>query len=323
MQISEKKIAHLALQSCSVHIIPTSLLWSSSRQKQKRRARSHGNMHTKARGPAYPGCNVKKFEVPDKSVKWSTMYKEYKPIEYTSEHVLNKPSWADPDVSHCKADPPFQYNSKDCHYNVDRTSFTGEYEIIEYRPRNPIGRTGMTGRGLLGRWGPNHAADPIVTRWKVNSDGKHVQENGKPILEFVAIKRNDNGQWAIPGGMVEPGDTVSKTLKKEFGEEAFNSIELSQHEQQELQEALTKLFQNGSMISCGYVDDPRNTDNAWIETVAMNFHDEHGKVLQNFQLKAGDDAGDVKWMEVRADCDLYANHRDFLKKTARFHCSFW
>lgn len=85
----------------------------------------------------------------------------------------------------------------------------------------------MTGRGLLGRWGPNHAADPIVTRynakcaslknmsisfcinlniallfnlrWKVNSDGKHVQENGKPILEFVAIKRNDNGQWAIPG----------------------------------------------------------------------------------------------------------------------------
>lgn len=48
--------------------------------------------------------------------------------------------------------------------------------------------------------------------------------------------------------MVEPGDTVSKTLKKEFGEEAFNSIELSQHEQKELQEALTKLFQNGSMV---------------------------------------------------------------------------
>lgn len=64
----------------------------------ERRARSHGNMHTKARGTAYPGCNVKKFEVPDKYVKWSSMYKEYKPIEYTSEHVLNKPSWADPDV---------------------------------------------------------------------------------------------------------------------------------------------------------------------------------------------------------------------------------
>ena len=32
-------------------------------------------------------------------------------------------------------------------------------------PRNPIGRTGMIGRGLLGRWGPNHAADPVVTRY--------------------------------------------------------------------------------------------------------------------------------------------------------------
>ena len=26
----------------------------------------------------------------------------------------------------------------------------------------------------------------------------------------------------------------------------------------------------------GYVDDPRNTDNAWMETVVINFHDEIG-----------------------------------------------
>lgn len=26
----------------------------------------------------------------------------------------------------------------------------------------------------------------------------------------------------------------------------------------------------------GYVDDPRNTDNAWMETVAYNFHDDTG-----------------------------------------------
>jgi len=30
--------------------------------------------------------------------------------------------------------------------------------------RNPVGRTGIQGRGWLGRWGPNHAADSIVTR---------------------------------------------------------------------------------------------------------------------------------------------------------------
>ena len=31
-----------------------------------------------------------------------------------------------------------------------------------------MGRTGIVGRGLLGKWGPNHAVDPIVTRLACN-----------------------------------------------------------------------------------------------------------------------------------------------------------
>lgn len=54
---------------------------------------------------------------------------------------------------------------------IDRTSFHGKYEIVEKFPLNVAGRTGVIGRGLLGRWGVNHAADPIVTRWKRNIDG--------------------------------------------------------------------------------------------------------------------------------------------------------
>ena len=65
--------------------------------------------------------------------------------------------------------------------------------------RNPIGRTGMKGRGLLGRWGPNHAVDPIVSRWQRDAKGEKVMLGGKPVLEFVAIKRKDIGDWAIPG----------------------------------------------------------------------------------------------------------------------------
>lgn len=41
--------------------------------------------------------------------------------------------------------------------------FWGLLKVI-FLCRNPRGRTGLSGRGLLGRWGPNHAADPIVTR---------------------------------------------------------------------------------------------------------------------------------------------------------------
>ena len=28
------------------------------------------------------------------------------------------------------------------------------------------------------------------------------------VLEFVAIQRRDTGAWAIPGGMVDPGEKV-------------------------------------------------------------------------------------------------------------------
>merc|ERR1719198_1651698 len=81
------------------------------------------------------------------------------------------------------------------------------------RPLNPHGRTGMAHRGLLGKWGPNHAADPVVTRW-------HPTEKGR--LQMVAIQRSDVGQWAIPGGMVDAGEAVSATVRREFREEAGN-----------------------------------------------------------------------------------------------------
>lgn len=56
--------------------------------------------------------------------------------------------------------------------NVNRESHTGEYQVENGYPLNPIGRTGLKGRGLLGRWGVNHAADPVVSRWKRCADGE-------------------------------------------------------------------------------------------------------------------------------------------------------
>ncbi len=58
----------------------------------------------------------------------------------------------------------------------------------------------MSGRGLLGRWGPNHAGDPVVTRW-----AKNQQDTKQKILEIILINRKDTGDLALPGGMVDPG----------------------------------------------------------------------------------------------------------------------
>ena len=79
---------------------------------------------------------------------------------------------------------------------MNRASHEGEYLVdSSNRPLNIRGRTGVSGRGVLGKWGPNHAADPVVTRWKLNELGEKVvhETSGKPILEFVCIQRRDTG----------------------------------------------------------------------------------------------------------------------------------
>lgn len=209
---------------------------------------------------------------------------------------------------------------------VNRKSFTGDYVVNEDGyPLNPVGRTGIVGRGLLGRWGPNHAADPIVTRWKRNTMGsvevdKHTE---KPVLQFVAIQRRDSGEWAIPGGMVDANETVSTTLMREFMEEALNFLEMDDAERKSLQNSIKEFFTKGNEIYKGYVDDPRNTDHAWIETVAINFHDEDNNVVGKLALKAGDDARNVRWMDINKDINLYANHSEFVKKTVLQRNAHW
>lgn len=47
------------------------------------------------------------------------------------------------------------------------------------------------------------------------------------------------------------------------------------------------------LVYRGYVDDPRNTDNAWMETTAFHFHCSDA-VARRLPLRAGDDASDVR-----------------------------
>ena len=54
-------------------------------------------------------------------------------------------------------------------------------------------------------------------------------------------------------GMVEPGDTVSATLKKEFGEEAMNSLEATPEEKRKIEEQINELFSHGERVSETYL----------------------------------------------------------------------
>jgi ADP-ribose pyrophosphatase len=275
-------------------------------------------IHTKCRGTFYPRSQnlIKRFQVPDDKVSWTVDYPEYLPLDYTDKVILRGPEWADQDIDHVNA----KWNSIDG--TVNRVSYTGNYSIgsNDGRPLNPLGRTGLRGRGCLGRWGPNHAADPIVTRWKRNEAGE-IEVNkttSLPIIQFVSILRRDCGEWALPGGMVDPGEVFSKTLQREFLEEALDSVGADKAEQ------VKELFAaGGTEVYRGYVDDPRNTDNAWMETVAVNFHDDAGNRFDNIDLQAGDDAVGVTWKDLSSDLCLYASHVEFLQKVASLLKSHW
>lgn len=269
----------------------------------------------------YPGSDVLRLHVPDNKRAWNLKFEEYYPPNYTSSPVLDQPVWADLPVEKMKRFP--KYNELDG--KINRKSHQGKYEVLKGLPLNPNGRSGICGRGLLGRWGPNHAADPIVTRWLRDESNKIVYDEttNSPVLQFVAIQRSDSGDWAIPGGMVDAGEMVSATLKREFGEEALNSLEMEEREKSKLQHTINQLFNQGTLVYKGVVDDPRNTDNAWMETCAYNFHDVTGESVGKLQLQSGDDASSVKWMSISSNIKLYANHSTFIRKVALLRKAHW
>lgn len=266
---------------------------------------ARNEVHQKARSqdnPAYP----QRFAVPDEKVPWSVEWPSYAPVEFvdTTKGGDGNELWfvdhADPKhiTANSKGGP--QFNSG------KRTSYLGNYAIDETtgRPLNPRGRTGISNRGKLDVWGPAFAADPVVTRYD--------PETG--CLQMVAVKRRDNGQYAIPGGFTDYNEPVSGAAKREFKEEAAN---FEGEAMANFEAATEELFANGTRVYGGYVDDPRTTDNTWIETVVFHYHcppELGGKM----KLSAGDDAARAIWLDISEDepryRDLYASHKSFVEK---------
>jgi hypothetical protein len=59
-----------------------------------------------------------------------------------------------------------------------------------------------------------------------------------------------------------------------------------------------------------------------METIAFNFHDEK-RVLKDKYLKAGDDAANVKWHEIDSSLNLFASHKEFIRKVVDMHDAHW
>ncbi|KAL5247829.1 hypothetical protein ACHWQZ_G019650 [Mnemiopsis leidyi] len=280
----------------------------------------HHSIHRDARKSPYIGTDIQRTLLADRNVPWEVAF-PYNPPDFTEPDILKNTDKFTVDPSNTgNMIGAFNKVVEIDGDKVDRVSFCGTYQVVEGLPLNPRGRTGLSGRGQLNRWGPNQTAEPIVTRWARDLNDNQIILNGHPVLEFVGIFLKESRKWAIPGGPIRHGEQLTTALKREFGEDALGSTEMGTEQKEHVRVMLKEHLALGIAVYKGYVDDPRNTDNAWVESHAINYHDGLGTSFSRFPLRAST-AGEslsAEWITLDRNLDLYGNHEWILEKVC-FH----
>ncbi|MFC4631295.1 NUDIX domain-containing protein [Promicromonospora alba] len=114
------------------------------------------------------------------------------------------------------------------------------FDVVDGLPINPITSGLPEGRGGLWHWGEVVAADAVVLAFDIN--------NRRRVL---LVEREDGHGWALPGGMLDPGETPKAAAVRELAEET----------------GLKRLPGEFYMLPARGVPDPRAGANAWMVTV--------------------------------------------------------
>ncbi|MEU3565403.1 NUDIX domain-containing protein [Kitasatospora sp. NPDC006786] len=219
---------------------------------------------------------------------WAVSWPQYTPVDVTPPELLpsalahHVPTWAE------GAATPDDVTD----WERRQASALVQFKFDERGwPLHPAGRTGRTGRNL-GRWGENQAADPIVIAGS-GSDRR-----------ILLITRDDIGVEAIPGGMVDPGETAPAALVRELFEET--GVDLRGHQP--------------VILGRDLVDDWRQSDRAWVASTSALY-----VLPATVRAVAADDALDATWYPAgsmavlesavaAAGRTLYAAHRPLIAR---------
>ncbi|KAM4731283.1 transient receptor potential cation channel subfamily M member 2 [Anableps anableps] len=187
---------------------------------------------------------------------------------------------------------PTYYSSEDGDDHVDGSE---PEDLDNYR--NPGGRTGIRGRGALSHLGPNMNLDLVVTRWR---------DSTRSVMEFLAVLKHNLKSLALPGGPVDSMDHLPGNLKGILGKKLF--------------EALNAKVSEGTKVSEGYVDDCRNTDNAWVETTVLNIHlDRTSQVMVDINNMVVSSHSYLQWQELSGRAALASSQKRSLQQVAELY----
>jgi len=219
------------------------------------------DFHLKIRG-AKPAQYPQRHRIPIDESNWKFPCPDYNPSYYVDPFVIENDKYK---------------NDNGWAHSEDKVEFEKiegiDKEIVTYEdgyPLNPRGRTGLTGRGLLGRWGPNPYVVLVVTRFNEETDK-------------IEILLNDSeNEIRLTENFVNFGESFDETAKGYLNKMFDFDLDIS---------SIPMLYND-------YLYDYMQTDNAWIvaRSYLIFFDEKLGSAKFDKELYP-----EMKWVTLTPD----------------------
>jgi len=218
-----------------------------------------------------------RFRIPIDSANWHASATAYQPPYYVSEEVLANDRLK---VKGENADPEEKWEYENF---IDwGRAFTRDETG---KPLNPIGRTGIQGRGNLWLWGSNPMLMVIPIRYNPEVQSLELLiSSGEQSLEIISshFRRGEDPQTAF------------QRVKEKIGY-ISNFQQTTVHE--------------------GYLYDPRQTDHAWIDTQAILLFWSQEEDTEEIEEETGKVWKELNHVMIN---NLYSSHGTIVRKALKF-----
>ena len=279
---------------------------------------------------------IRPLFVPSPKMLWEKEWADYDPPAYTSPYILflgatdrgrgvdatnTAPGWIH----------QHPYADSSCPLAPSLFNASGRPDFgPDGIPRHPIGRTGMLGRGNLGRWGANPQEHYIITRWRNDALHTRMTRYGAPLLEVLLCKK-ESGEWGLPGGFLNLDDeheSEYSVLMTTFGihEDQLVGSEYLKELNMFLNSPAHPLKSPRTHDDAGRpLFDPRDTDNAWVEHYHRHIHlrDHERRRFKITDSPGNESVKVITWATVHGLLHLPPASMHELQRIVTEHGAFW